>query len=146
MLTSATVHEAIEQFDNANERMLVGDCGPWKELMSHQPDVTLLGAYGGHVKGWVEVSARFDRTAAGYSGGVGTTSRTNISTWISGDLACVVDLERHEKRVDGEAEPTVFVYRTTHVLRRENGAWKVALRHADPLATFRGPDFAHAKQ
>jgi hypothetical protein len=31
----------------------------------------------------------------------------------------------------------------THVFRREDGAWKVVLRHADPLVTFRGPEFAH---
>lgn len=36
-----------------------------------------------------------------------------------------------------------FRYRNTHLLRREDGAWRVVLRHADPLATFRGPDFAH---
>jgi hypothetical protein len=24
-----------------------------------------------------------------------------------------------------------------------NGSWKVVLRHADPLDTFRGPAFAH---
>jgi len=144
MATSITIHEVIEQLDAANVRMLDGDCGLWKELMSHEDDVTLLGAYGGHVTGWDEVSARFERTAAGYAGGAGTTTRTNISTWIGADLACVVDLERHETRLDGGPEPTVFVYRTTHLLRRENGQWKVALRHADPLATFRGPKFAHA--
>ena len=47
MATSITIHEVIEQFDTANVRMLDGDCGLWKELMSHEDDVTLLGAYGG---------------------------------------------------------------------------------------------------
>jgi ketosteroid isomerase-like protein len=136
----------IEQFDDANARMLDGDCGLWKQLMSHRRDVTLLGAYGGHVRGWDEVSARFDRTAAGYAGGGGTTARHNISTWIGADLACVVDLEEHRTRLDQHDDPTVFVYRTTHLLRREAEGWAVVLRHADPIATFRGPEAAHTPQ
>jgi len=141
---SSAIEDVLNALDNANERMLDGDCGAWKALLSHRDDISLLGAYGGHVQGWTDVSARFDRTAAGYAAGAGTTARENIATWIGADLACVVDLERHHTRLDGNAELVTFVYRTTHVLRRENGEWKIVLRHADPLATFRGPDFAHA--
>lgn len=130
--------------DAANERMLDGDPGPWKDLMSHRDDVTLLGAYGGHVTGWTEVSARFDRVAHGYAGGE-VTSREQVSTWIGDDLACLVDVERHRSRVEEQDEPVTFLYRATHVLRREDGAWRVVLRHADPLATFHGPRFAHVE-
>lgn len=61
------------------------------------------------------MSARFDRTAAGYAGGGGTTARRNISAWISADLACVVDLE--EPRLHRDDVPTVFVYRTARSRR-----------------------------
>lgn len=135
-----TPHAVLEQLDRANECMLDGDCTLWKSLVSPRDDVSLLGAYGGHVTGWAAVSARFDRTASGYAGG-GTTSRENISTWIGTDLACVVDIERHRTQLDGEL--VTFLYRTTHVLRREDGDWRIVLRHADPLASFRGPEFAH---
>jgi hypothetical protein len=144
---ASAIEDVLNAIDNANEHMLDGDCGVWKALLSHRDDVSLLGAYGGHVQGWTEVSARFDRTAAGYAAdagtSTGTTARDNIATWIGTDLACVVDLERHHRRLNGKPEPVTFVYRTTHVLRRENGEWKIVLRHADPLATFLGPDFAH---
>jgi ketosteroid isomerase-like protein len=143
---ASAIEDVLNALDNANERMLDGDGGAWKALLSHRDDVNLLGAYGGLVQGWTDVSARFDRTAAGYAGAgtrTGTTARENIATWIGTDLACVVDLERHHTLLDANAEPVTFVYRTTHVLRRENGEWKIVLRHADPLATFRGPDFAH---
>jgi hypothetical protein len=79
-------------------------------------------------------SARFDRTAATYGGG-GRTGREPIATWVSVDLTCIVDLERHETHFGETAESVTFVYRTTHVLRREDGSWKVVLRHADPRLT-----------
>ena len=60
---------------------------------------------------------------------------------MDSDLACIVTLERHHTQLDGK--PATFRYRTTHVFRREDGDWKVILRHADPLATFLGPQFAH---
>ncbi len=141
---TANIDDVIARLDNANERMLDGDCGLWKELLSHREDVTLLGAYGGHVRGWDKVSARFAQTATGYTGGGGTTTRTNISTWIGTDLACVVDLEEHRTRLGPTADATRFVYRTTHVLRRDaTNGWTVLLRHADPLALFQGPALAH---
>lgn len=128
--------------DRANATMLDGDCGLWKALMSHRDDVSLLGAYGGHLRGWDAVAPRFDRTASGYSGD-SQTSRENIATWVADGLACVVDIETHRSRVEGRSEPVTFCYRTTHVLRREDGSWRVVLRHADPLVGFVGPEFAH---
>jgi hypothetical protein len=62
---------------------------------------------------------------------------------VAGDLACIVDIERHETRLDGRPDPATFQYRTTHLLRRETGGWSVVPRYADPLATFRGPEVVH---
>lgn len=138
----ADVHEIPALLDQANAHMLNGDCGPWKALMSHCEDVSLLGAYGGHLRGWKDVSARFDRTASGYAGRT-QTSRENIATWSGDDLGCLVDIEHHRSHVADHPEPVSFLYRTTHVLRREGGSWRVVLRHADPLAAFVGPNFAH---
>jgi ketosteroid isomerase-like protein len=138
------LEQAFRQLDIANSRMLDGDCSLWKELLSHRDDVTLFGAYGGSVRGWEDVAARFERTAAGYAGGGGQTTSANITRWVGADLACTVDLERHETRLDGKSEVVIFTYRVTHVFRREEGQWRVVLRHADPLVTFRGSEFAHA--
>lgn len=141
-MTTTTIDDVIERLDRANELMLRGNPEPWKALVTRAEDLTLLGAYGGHARGPAEVLTRFDRVAATYGGG-GTTRRENVATWVGTDLACVVDLEHHRSVLDGGAEPTDFVYRTTHVLRREDGEWRVVLRHADPLGTFLGPRFAH---
>jgi hypothetical protein len=106
--------------------------------------VAIYGAQGGYARGWQEVSARFDRTASSYGGG-GQSSHDNIATWIGYDLAGTVDLERHETRLEGRPELQTFLYRTTHVIRKEGEEWRIVLRHADPLATFRGPALAHSE-
>jgi ketosteroid isomerase-like protein len=138
---SDDIDRLLEQIDAANLRMLEGDPQLWKGLLAHTDDVVILGAYGGHVRGWDDVAGRFDQTARTYGGG-GRTSRDNLVRWIGDDLAYTVDLEHHEWS-DANSGQVKFVYRTTHVLRRGPDGWKVVLRHADPLATFKGPGFAH---
>jgi len=138
----ARAEDVLELLDSANSAMLTGDCDPWRNLWSRAEDVVVYGAQGGYVRGWAEVSARFERAATSYGGG-GRSCRENVATWIGGDLACTVDLERHETHFDGRPELMTFIYRTTHLLRREGDQWRVVLRHADPLATFQGPALAH---
>jgi ketosteroid isomerase-like protein len=143
--TNVDLGRLLQQVDAANTRMLDGDSSLWKELLSHRDDLTLLGAYGSYARGWGPVSARFDRTAAGYAGGGGQSTHENISSWSGADLASSVDLERHETRLEGKPDWVTFAYRVTHVFRREEEGWKVVLRHADPLATFVGPQVAHSR-
>ena len=134
--------ERLEQWlDQANNRMLDGDWSVWRDKLSKREDVTVLGAYGAYVTGREDVQARFERTAAGYAGGGGQSTHQTVVSWIDSDLACIVTVERHDTRIDGK--PAAFMYRVTHVFRREDGDWKVVLRHADPLVTFVGPEFAH---
>ena len=134
--------ERLEQWlDQANTRMLDGDWSLWRDKLSKREDVTVLGAYGAYVTGREDVQARFERTAAGYAGGGGRSTHETVVSWMDSDLACIVTVERHDTRIDGK--PAAFMYRVTHVFRREDGDWKVVLRHADPLVTFVGPEFAH---
>ena len=140
---SGAVAEITALLDAATGRILGGDGGGWKDLVSGQDDVTLLGAYGGHTSGREEVAARFDYVAGTYAGAEGTTWRENVASWVGDDWACFVDIEHHRAILDGN--PVDFSYRATHLLRREQGEWRVVLRHADPIATFRGPEFAHAR-
>ena len=134
--------EQLEQWlDEANTRMIDGDWSLWRDKLSTREDATLLGAHGTYVTGWADIQARFERTAAGYADGGGHSTHQTIASWIGSDLACIVAIERHDTRLEGK--PATFKYRATHLFRRENGDWKVLLRHADPLVTFLGPQFAH---
>jgi ketosteroid isomerase-like protein len=134
--------EQLEQWlDAAGTQMIDGDWSLWRDKISKRDDMTVLGAYGAYVTGWADVQARFERTAAGYAGGGGHSTHETIASWIGSDLACIVTIERHQTRHDGK--PATFRYRVTHLFRREDDDWKVVLRHADPLVTFLGPEFAH---
>jgi ketosteroid isomerase-like protein len=43
--------------------------------------------------------------------------------------------ERHEGRVGGHHDTIVTALRATLVFRREDGRWKIAHRHADPITS-----------
>ena len=88
-----------------------------------------MGAFGGHERGWGQVSARLDWAAVG----IKATDRSaeNVVTVVGEDLAYTVDLEHMTRHVGDRTEPRTL--RCTQAYRRENGVWKVVLRHADEL-------------
>jgi ketosteroid isomerase-like protein len=47
----------------------------------------------------------------------------------SGSLAYIVGLEHSQAVVDGV--PADYTMRTTHIYRREDGAWRIVHRHSD---------------
>jgi len=133
----------LDLLDPVNTAMLAGDPGPWKALLSHRDDLIVFGAQGGYARGRQDVTSRFERAATSYGRG-GQSRRHNLATWIAADLACTVDLEHHETRLQDASDVVTFSYRTTHLLRREDDEWRIVLRHADPLDTLQGPAVAHA--
>jgi ketosteroid isomerase-like protein len=60
-----------------------------------------------------------------------------VSRYATPDLGYVVELERIEGRLVGTEELRRMGLRVTMVFRREDDAWKVAHRHADPITTPR---------
>jgi ketosteroid isomerase-like protein len=63
----------------------------------------------------------------------------HISSAVSGDLAYTVAIERSEALVTGQDKPTPMALRVTQVYRKEDGAWKLVHRHADPLINKTAP-------
>ena len=59
---------------------------------------------------------------------------------MSGDLAYTVGIERGEMRVAGRDELSPMAERVTMISRRENGAWKLIPRHADPISSVQAPE------
>ena len=109
--------------------LVEGWAEPFQALWSHANDVVIMGAFGGYDRGWYQVSSRLDRTAEVMR----ATGRTaeNVVTVVGDDLAYTVDLEHMTRHVGDRPHPRTF--RCTQVYRRENGKWKVVLRHADEL-------------
>ena len=131
----------LTEWEKAQSRFINGDPTLWKQHASHREDVTILGGFGGYgEKGWDAVGARYDWASSQYKGGGATLKVEYLSVGVTGDLAYTVGIERQEgARVGGERSPGRRALRATQIFRREDGAWKLLHRHADPLIEKQGP-------
>jgi ketosteroid isomerase-like protein len=63
------------------------------------------------------------------------TSVESVARYVAADLASILEVEQWEAKVGGRDEVTPFVLRVTTTFRREDDAWKLVHRHADPIST-----------
>jgi ketosteroid isomerase-like protein len=129
----------LEEYHRAGLEITNGNPEVYKQLYSRRDDVTLANPFGPPVRGWSEVSGTLDRAAEKYRDGE-VVGFDNVSTGIGSDLAYIVELERYRARVGGADEMAEVAIRVTTVFRREEGAWKVMHRHADPITAPRSAD------
>lgn len=131
----------LPQWEAAQSHFINGSPEPWKQLASQSEDATILGAFGGYgEKGWAAVGARYDWASSQYRAGAATMTVDYLNVRQSGDLGFTVAIERQEgARVGDQQEPDKRALRVTQVFRREEGAWKLLHRHADPLIEKQAP-------
>lgn len=115
--------------------------GQWDEgyggLVSGADDVTIFGPFGGPAAtDWPQRGAKAVRQ---FSNGSSTIKL--IQHYTSGDLLVLVMLEQQSADIAGHREQP-WSLRVTQVYRREDGAWKVVHRHADPLLAPRSTEQA----
>jgi ketosteroid isomerase-like protein len=120
-------HRALAEFFKGNYK-------PIEEIFSHASDVTLANPFGGISHGWESVAGTVERTAARYRNG--TISIENVEMLLTPELALLVDFERVNTQVDGREEMSIMSHRVTSIFRQEDGIWRLAHRHADPLVTL----------
>lgn len=120
-------HEALDEFFR-------GDPEPAKMLYSHREDATLANPFGPVAVGWEKVEQTMELAASNYRDG-GATGFETLATYVTPELAYLVEVERFEAKVGGQEEMASGALRVTSVLRLEGGAWKVVHRHADPITT-----------
>jgi ketosteroid isomerase-like protein len=130
----------LYRFEDGIRRFINGDGRSWKQNASHRDDVTIMGAWGAHEKGWREVEARYDWAAARFLESGAAPTFEYLASGVSGDLAFTVAIERSRARVIGQKETASMPLRVTHIFRREEGTWKLIHRHADPLTAKTAPD------
>ena len=126
----------LEEYHRALHEITNGNPEGYKSLYSRRDDVTLANPFGPPVRGWSEVSATLDRAAAHYRDGE-VVGFDNVSTVVTAELAYTVEVERFRARVGGAEERAPVSVRVTSVFRREDGAWRVVHRHADPITSPR---------
>jgi ketosteroid isomerase-like protein len=127
------------KFERATEQFINGNKQPWLELAARGDDVTIMGGWGAHERGWNQVGPRYDWAAARFRPSGATLRVEYLASGFSGDLAYTVAIERAESLVIGEDQPRPHGLRVTHLFRKEGGEWKLIHRHADPLMTKTAP-------
>jgi hypothetical protein len=55
--------------------------------------------------------------------------------YVTSELACTVEVERLMAKIGGGNETSPISLRVTTLFRREDRAWKIVHRHADPITT-----------
>lgn len=131
--TAADIEAAVNAFHAAMTPFAKGDSGPCKALCSHRDDMLLANPFGPAVRGWTKAEAALDYASSRFAqGGVSPSER--LVTYVSGDLAVIHEAEHWKTKVGG-GDLTPFDLRVTSVYRREDGEWRLVLRHADPIST-----------
>ena len=125
---------ALEQYHSAAAEFIKGNPQPYKMVFSHQEDVSLANPFGPVVRGWEQAAATMERAASLYRDGE-IIDFENVATYVTPELAYIVEVERFEIKVGGREEVSAVALRTTSILRPEDGTWKVVHRHADPVTT-----------
>jgi ketosteroid isomerase-like protein len=120
----------IPRYIEVEKALSSGDVEPRLTMWTRRDPVSVVGAAGPVRTGWTEVEKSFRWIAARFSDCTDYDLDV-ITADVRGDLAYVVCWERAKLRMDGE--PTTIVLRVTHIYRREDGQWKNAHRHADPV-------------
>ncbi len=137
--TDMDLDEFVSQCEQAWQVFVTGDADPAKLLFSRRDDVTLANPWGPAVTGWVDVSGTLEAAAARFRNG--RLSAVDIlSRFVSDDLACYHEIEQGEAMLGGRTEPDSFALRVTSIYRREDGLWRIVLRHADPILAPRPVD------
>ena len=124
----------VEQYHRAADAFARGDLEPVKAVFAHRDDVTLANPFGPAVRGWRQVSAALDFASSRFRDGA-VTGVGQLARYATADLASLLEIERWRARVGGREDVTPFELRVTSTFRREDGAWKLVHRHADPITT-----------
>jgi len=126
----------IEQQHLAVDAFAKGNDEPLAELWSRAEDVTLGNPFGPFVRGFEQVAETMKRAAANYRDGE-ATGFDQLAKHVAGDVAYLVEVERLNAKMGGGEDVTPVDLRCTSIFRREDGAWRLVHRHADPITTAR---------
>ncbi len=128
--------QAVEQYHRALEAYAAGDADPVMRLFSRRDNVTLANPLGPPVRGWDQVNEAARRAGAQVREGEDNHFE-RVSEFATADLGYIVEIHRARAKLGGAAERAPFALRITTIFRREDGEWRIAHRHADPITAPR---------
>lgn len=126
------VAAVLRQTRDSNAALMRGDIAAYRALVTYTDDFTLMSPFGGvptHASDidsekW-EAMGRFFRN--------GTFDMEVVQSYGSTDMIVLATIERACVEIGGLPRQD-WSLRVTLVYRREAGEWRLAHRHADPLA------------
>ena len=130
-MASGDFEGAMQEAREALEMIVKGDADGYKALLSDSEEITLANPFGGIAHGRNEVMETLDRAASNFQDGH-TTGIETIERLVTPDLAYTIEIERYVAKVGGSSDLSEVALRVSCLYRRENGAWKLLHRHADP--------------
>ncbi len=128
--------QAIEHSHLALGEIIKGNPGAFKKLYSHREDISLGNPFGPVTRGRKSVADTLDGAASHYRDGE-ITGFENVATYVTPDLAYIVEVERYKAKVGGRKDIVPVALRVTSIFRPEEGVWKLLHRHADPITSVR---------
>lgn len=131
--SGADLDDVIARYHQGLDAFMKGDHQRVKTLFSERDDVTLGNPFGPFARGFDEVVDTMARAAAHYRDGE-AIGFDRISTYEGDDLVCIVEVERLRSKVGDNDDLSSLSLRVTTVFRSEDGGWRIAHRHADPIS------------
>lgn len=129
--TAAFLAEVLPQMRQVDTALHNGDARGRIAMWSEVEPLTVFGA-AATVVGWKDIRPAFEWLATTMSNCESFTIDV-IAAGASSDLAYIAAIEHTTASINGRP-PGPYSLRVTTVFRREDGAWKVVHRHADPLS------------
>jgi len=114
-----------------NAALMRGDIDRYLALISITDDFTLMSPFGGAPSHGTYTREEWEAIGRFFSNG--TLETELVQSYASADMVVLAVIERAHVEVGGLAAQD-WALRVTLVYRREGSEWRLAHRHADPLA------------
>jgi ketosteroid isomerase-like protein len=126
------VGELIQRSAESNAALMRGEINRYLALVGYTDDFTLMSPFGGvPTRGSEVTSERMEAMGQFFKNG--TLELELVQSYGSANMVVLAIIERAHVEVGG-LPPQDWSLRVTLVYRREGAEWRLAHRHADPLA------------
>lgn len=136
-MAAESFEQMVAQAEAAADRFCNGDPGPLMALWSRSDDVPIFGGWGDFETGWQQVGPRLEWASSRFVNA--DMAYRHLNQGMSGDFAFTVGIEQGNVRLVGQEGISPMTLRVTTLYRRENGAWRIIHRHADPILEKTAP-------
>ena len=131
-MPTSPVADLIQRSAAANAALMRGDVDGYRAMVPLTSDFTLMSPFGGAPTHGADMSGeRWEAMGKFFRNG--TLEQEVVQAYASADMVVLAVIERACVEVGGLPAQD-WPLRVTLVYRREKGEWRLAHRHADPLA------------